>query len=117
MSYIERADEALASAKDALEDGHLETAVSRAYYACFYSVHSQLAKRKQIASSHKQTGIKFRELFIKTGLLDKNFSDILKGLEKWRMDVDYAPCPEITPKKAAELVKKAEEFVTALSRV
>lgn len=113
-SYRDRAQEALRSAQDALRDGHKETAVSRAYYACYYAIHSQLETSGETAGSHKQTGIRFRELFIKSGRLDKKYSVIYRELAEWRMDADYSPLPNITREKVAELVAAAQEFVSTL---
>lgn len=116
-SYRERAEEALRSAHDALRDGHRETAVSRAYYACYYAIHSRLEARGEMAGSHKQTGIRFRELFIKAGRLDKKYSVIYRELTEWRMDADYSPVPNVTSERAAGLVTSAQEFVSALLTV
>lgn len=113
-SFRTRALEAMESAKDALSNGHLETAVSRSYYACYYAIHSKLEEMGEIAGSHKQTGILFRKFFIKTGLMDQKFSVTLRELSEWRMDVDYAPSPEIDKTLANRLVKKADDFVTNL---
>lgn len=112
--FKQRALEALRSAKDALKQEHLETAVSRAYYACFYAIHSKLSGMGELPSSHKQTGIRFRELFIKTGKLEKQFSDIFTELSEGRMDADYSPLPEMTTEKVDELIRHAEMFIQAL---
>lgn len=115
-SYQVRAHEALLSAKDALADGHLETAISRAYYACYYAIHSKLEEKGEVAGSHKQTGILFRKIFIKTGLMDKRYSVFFRELFEWRMDSDYAPFPEATKELADDAIKKAEDFVATIFR-
>lgn len=112
--FKQRSLEALQAARDAVGQSHLEAGVSRVYYACYYAIHSRLSAMGALPASHKQTGIRFRELFIKTGKLDKKFSDILTELSEWRMDVDYSPLPEITSEKAKELIAQAEMFVNAL---
>lgn len=113
-SFRLRALEAVESARDALKDNHIETAVSRSYYACYYAIHSRLEKKGERAGSHKQTGILFRKLFIKTGIVDKRYSTILRELSDWRMDVDYAPVPEVDKETAIKLVDKATDFVKTL---
>ena len=115
-AFRSRALEALKSAEDAIGQEHKETAVSRAYYACFFAVHSRLETLKLSAASHKQTGILFRKHFIATGLMDKKFSGSWEELQTFRMDADYAPVPDITPEKARDLVSQAEEFVNQLLR-
>lgn len=113
-SFRARAYEAIDSAKDALAGGHLETAVSRSYYACYYAIHSRLEEKGKIAGSHKQTGILFREFFIKNGAMDKKYSTMFRELSEWRMDADYSPMPETSHEKVAMLVQEAEEFVKTI---
>lgn len=116
-SYRARAEEALRSAHDALRDGHRETAISRAYYACYYAIHAQLEALGETAGSHKQTGIVFRALFIKSGRLGKKYSVIYRTLSESRMDADYSPTPNVTHAKAVELVAAAQDFVSALRTI
>lgn len=113
-SYKARALEAIESAKDALANRHLETAVSRSYYACYYAIHSKLEEIKEVAGSHKQTAILFRKHFIKSGKMDQSYSVILRKLSDWRMDADYAPIPDINEERAKELTEKAIDFVQTL---
>lgn len=112
--YALRARKEIAETAAHLENGYLETALSTAYYSCFYAIHAKLAVLGVMASSHKQTGIEFRRHFIKTGLMDKKFSKTLALLSQWRETVDYTPLPDVDSKKAKELVALAEEFVTTL---
>lgn len=113
-AYEERAIAALKAASDNLSQGHLETAVSRAYYACFYAVHSALQTLGLIATSHKQTGILFRKHFIATGKMDKKFNRTWDTLQKYRMDADYEPVSMIDHNKAESLVDQARDFVNTL---
>ena len=92
----------------------METALSTAYYSCFYAIHSKLALLGMMAKSHKQVGIEFRRHYIKTNLMAKRFSRTLALLAQWRETVDYVPLPQIDFPKAKELVTMAEEFVTTL---
>ena len=113
-AYRARAIEALKAAQDNLTQSHLETAVSRAYYACFYAVHSRLAALKAVAMSHKRTGILFRKYFIATGEIDKRFNATWSALQEHRMDADYAAVPSLDPERAKKLVSQAREFVEGL---
>lgn len=116
-AFRQRAHEALAAARDALRDGHLETAASRAYYACYYAIHAQLETLSESAGSHKQTGILFRKYFIKSEALDTKYSTTLRELSSWRMEADYAPTPHIDRPLATDLVAQAGDFVEALLTV
>lgn len=110
--YKGRAVKAISEAKLHLENGFFETAVSTAYYACFYAVNARLARLGIEASSHKQVGIQFRRFFIRTKRLPAHFSETWQQLFKWRMEVDYAPVPRVDRARATQLLGLAEEFVT-----
>lgn len=115
-AFRKRAEEEIQVARHLFQQGHEEACISRAYYACFYAIHVQLAARGIEASSHKQTGIEFRRLFIKTGRLDKRYSDILEELSSSRMDADYDAFPVSDRDLTQALLKRATDFVqTVLS--
>lgn len=92
----------------------MESAVSTAYYSCFYAIHSKLAELGVLAKSHKQTGIEFRRYFIKTKQVDPKYSKVFKDLFEWRLIADYTALPPIDGEKAAQLVSTAEELVQVL---
>jgi len=112
-----RALRSIKEAKVHLKNHFLESAVSTAYYGCFYAIHSQLAQSGIEVSSHKQVGIQFRRLYIKTKKLPTRFSAILQKLSEWRMEVDYDSAPDIDAARAGELVSLAGEFVEELFRI
>ena len=112
--YEERANREIAEATDHLQRGYLETAASTAYYSCFYAIHAKLAALGITTKSHKQVGIEFRRHFIKTGKMDKKFSNYWSLLFQWRSTVDYIALPSINEEKAKELVDMAKDFVTTL---
>lgn len=112
--YEKRARKEIEETKDHLKREFLETAVSTAYYSCFYAIHSQLALLGVLARSHKQTGIEFRRHFIRTKKMDKRYSKIWTELSKWRLTADYTATPVINKSKATELVEQACDFIDAL---
>lgn len=115
--YKIRAQKTIEEAKDDVQRNYLESAVHKAYYGCFYAVHSQMALLGIAARSHKQVGIEFRRHFIKTKKMDKKYSAIWASLFKWRSIVDYTAIPVIDKNQAEELVETAEDFVNTLLRV
>lgn len=106
-----RALSTVKEAKSHLQNGFLESAVSTAYYACFYAVSSRFSEMGVAVSSHKQAGIQFRRHFIMNKKMEVRFSETWQKLSDWRMEVDYSPTPDIDKAKAAELVLSAEKFV------
>lgn len=115
--YETRARKEMAETKEHLQRGFVETAVSTAYYSCFYAIHSQLARLGVLAKSHKQAGIQFRRYFVRTGKMDKKYSKIWTELPKWRLTADYTAGPVIDRTKAEELLAQACEFVQTLLAV
>lgn len=114
QDYETRACKEINEAKEHLKREFLETAVSTAYYSCFYAIHSQLARLGVMAKSHKQAGIEFRRHFIRTNKMDKKFSKIWAELSKWRLTADYTAMPVIDKNKAMELVEQADDFIETL---
>ncbi|MBI4374213.1 MAG: HEPN domain-containing protein [Deltaproteobacteria bacterium] len=117
QEFKDRALREIKEARSHLKNSYLESAVSTAYYSCFYAVHSQLARLGVEASSHKQAGIQFRRHFIKTKKLSVRFSEIWQKLSGWRMEVDYDSMPDVDDERAGELVMQAEEFVAELLKI
>jgi len=117
QEFRDRALRGIAEARSHLQNGYLESAVSTAYYSCCYAIHSQLASRGIEASSHKQAGIQFRRLFIKSKKLPAQFSETWQQLSEWRMEADYDSSPDIDDPRAQELVQLAEEFITELLKI
>lgn len=117
QEFRDRALRGIAEARSHLANEYLESAISTAYYSCFYAIHSQLAGRGTEASSHKQTGIQFRRLFIKSKKLPARFSETWQKLSEWRMEADYDSSPDIDGHRALELVELAEEFVKELLKI
>lgn len=115
--YETRARKEINEAKDHLKREFLETAVSTAYYSCFYAIHSQLARLGVLAKSHKQAGIEFRRHFVRTNKMDKKYSKIWTELSKWRLTADYVATPVIDQTKAENLVQMAEDFVSTLLNI
>lgn len=112
--YRKRALRSIAEAHSHLKNNFLESAVSTAYYSCFYALHAVFSALGVALNSHKQVGIEFRRHFIRDKKMDPAFSKIWQRLSDWRMEVDYAPTPDITADEATTLVEEADRFVTEI---
>lgn len=115
--YKQRAVEEIGAAK-LLANSHLYAgAISRAYYACFYAINYLLIQDGIDAKTHKQVAIEFRKKYIKTGMLDKQFSRILDQLFNTRMLSDYDATIELEPERVTHLISLAETFVSEITKV
>lgn len=77
----EKIDKYLARSRQAVETGQLVlahedfiAAVNRAYYAIFYAANALLATKGLERSKHSGVIAAFRQHFVKTGLVDAEFS-------------------------------------------
>lgn len=57
----------------------------------------------------------FRSKYIKTGVFDVKYSEILKGLSEYRQDSDYDIFADITLNIAQQQYENAKDFIGAIS--
>jgi uncharacterized protein (UPF0332 family) len=115
-SLIERAKKYLNSAEILLENEDFESAVSRTYYAMFYSVQALLLTKNMSFSSHKGVISAFGEHFIKTGIFSKDMGrELNKAFEK-RQISDYEYTFVILKEEAEELFKSGVNFVAKIAQ-
>lgn len=109
--WLEKASDALASAKLESAEGHLCFAVNRLYYACFYAVTALLlASGKQFAR-HSAVISEFNRTFVKTGKVDVAWSRLYQKLFDDRQESDYIPTAKFEPDVIAQRIAQAESFV------
>jgi uncharacterized protein (UPF0332 family) len=59
------------------------------YYACFYAVGALLVQKNIETSSHSGTRLKFGQLFVKPGLIDRSLGKHYSDLFEKRHKGDY----------------------------
>ena len=103
LSYIryrlERAREGLAEARVLLDAGHLHTAVSRLYYACFYAVSALLLTEGRRVSKHSGVRSLYRRLF------------------DHRQEADYADLASFERETVQGWLEEADAFVREIARL
>lgn len=97
-----------------IENGFWNTSVNRMYYACFYAVGALLVKKGIDTSSHSVTRLQFGQLFIKTGLIDREMSKIYSDLFEKRHKSDYNDFFDYDQETAERLFPKAKLFVKSI---
>lgn len=114
QSLLEKSEHYLNASRLLMEQEFQDSAVSRIYYAMFYSVQALLLQKDIVANTHKGTITKFHELFIKTGIFDKEIALTLsEGFDK-RGVADYDATVLITQEDANNLYQKAVNFCKTL---
>ena len=101
-----------------LENGDVEGACNRAYYAMFDAAHAALLRhRADINSAETRThsGLitAFGKHLVKTGLVASELGRALNQVERIRLLADYTG-EEITQDKAVWVVEQAAAFVEAM---
>jgi uncharacterized protein (UPF0332 family) len=112
VKIIKKAEVCLDDARSSYLDSSLEACVNRAYYSIFHCIQALLLVSEIETKTHVGSHNKFRELFLKTGLWDREFNTILqRSFEKRQFsDYDY---DEVLQEDAKESVEDAEHFFEA----
>jgi len=106
-----RAEKALKSAKLLEEDGELEDAASRAYYAMFHATRALLFSKGMHAKTHKGTISLLGEKIVKQGIMSEEYADMLRKAFDLRQKSDYEMCAEASVELVKEVIKNAEQFI------
>jgi uncharacterized protein (UPF0332 family) len=116
--HMEKAGQALTSARTLMDAKDCDGACNRAYYAMFDAAHAALLA---IAPNVIETGIKthgrligvFGERIIQTKLLASEFGRALNKVQHFRQVADYSG-DQVSREDAAWAVEQAEAFVAAV---
>jgi uncharacterized protein (UPF0332 family) len=105
-----------ALAREVLASGHLEGAVSAAYYAMLYAARAALSEDDEYARTHRGTWQLFRERYVITDAFDQHLHALAQRAQHAREGGDYEA---ITPARAdAEaIVAGAADFIAAVEHM
>jgi uncharacterized protein (UPF0332 family) len=107
---VEKAEELLKDAKDALERARFMLSVNRSYYAMFTSARALLALEEKDSSKHSGIISLFNQLFVKPGIFPKEVSRFLLKAKDLREDADYGDFVKITEEDARTQFERATIF-------
>lgn len=109
---LEQARDSLREADVLLREGmSRRSAMNRLYYAMFYALLALLQEKQAGTSKHSGAISLFDREFIKTGILDKEFSKALHRAFELRQKGDYMEQAEVSAQDIEEIKPKAAEFV------
>ncbi|HCO96071.1 MAG TPA: HEPN domain-containing protein [Phycisphaerales bacterium] len=115
QALIEKARRYLRSAELLIHDGDYDSAVSRSYYAMFYSAEAALLKKEMTFSSHKAVISAFGQYFVKTGIFDKRMGRDLNIIFGERQLGDYESNFSISEDNARHVLQTAQGFVDRIA--
>lgn len=112
---IGKAADCLEHSKEAFERKSFEACVNRAYYAMFHSIHALLLVSGVQTKTHVGAHSRFRDIFIKTGVMDISLNTRLqRSFEKRQFgDYDY---DEVAESEALESFEDATHFFEVVVR-
>jgi uncharacterized protein (UPF0332 family) len=113
--YLKRAHRALKTGRLALDDDDYIAAVNRAYYAIFYAANALLATKGLERSIHSGVIAAFREHFVKTGLIEAEYSRLYGATMDDRHIGDYS-LEELGYEKAKRDLEWAERLVKRIKQ-
>ncbi len=117
LYWMEKAREALDSARSEMRAGRFSFAVNRAYYACFYAASALLLKEKQRFKKHAGVRAAVHRAFVKTGRVTQAWGDFYDLVFDSRQRGDHQGLVAFQQEQAAELVDKAAGFVEEMKRL
>lgn len=113
-----KAQRALESARLLLNDGDLDGAGNRCYYAMFDAARAALLSQvpsldPQFAKTHSGLMSVFNERLVKENKTSRDIGKLLKRAEELRVLADYT-LTELTQEDIASLIESAERFLEAM---
>lgn len=108
---LTRAKETFDDALKLLNEGSLNSATNRFYYAAFYAARAILATKEIDSSKHSGVISLFNKHFVKTGIIEPDKAKILKRSFEKRQDIDYEDFVEITRQEVEGIKDKVLEFI------
>ena len=115
--YMEHARQMLEVASHNTADGFFGSAVNRAYYAIFYSANALLSTRGLARGKHSGVIAAFREHFVKSGLIEIEYSDIYGRVMDNRRVSDYEIETPVEAEVAEKDLSDAQRFVERVEQL
>jgi uncharacterized protein (UPF0332 family) len=114
---LKRADKALSAAQTLLEKCLLADAISRAYYAMFYSTQAVLFAKGLNAKSHSGTINIFGQEIVEKGIVPKDLGRILNKAHALRQKSDYDANADFELADVEKLIEEARYFLAKIRQV
>jgi uncharacterized protein (UPF0332 family)/predicted nucleotidyltransferase len=112
--YLEQAHHNLQAVHALQEDGFLEIALSRAYYACFHALTAALYAVNVVRGKHSGLQAALNEFLVKPGWIEEEYREIYQELFKYRQTSDHEPDSWPESEKTRHLLADAKRFVARM---
>lgn len=108
---IDRADELIVDAEELFNNDSYKSSNNRAYYAIFYAMRAVLALDEQDFKKHSGVIQYFQREYIKTGIFEKQYSEIITKASIIRNASDYDDFYTASKDEAATQIENAKNFI------
>ena len=115
---IEKAYRTYQEAVGSIENGYVETAANRLYYAAYYAVSALLISYKYEASTHNGVIQMFGKVFLRNNIIDKKYGKTFNQLFSLRLTGDYEDRHILDMEtEVLPLVEPAKELIDLVSEM
>ena len=87
---------------------------NNSFYAVFHAIKAVELLDNYDSKKHSGLIARFRQEYIKTGIIDVKYSDMIQDLSQFRNDSDYNILAVITLSDAQEQYANAKDFVSMI---
>lgn len=109
-----KAEDSLSSAQRELQAGAFAFSMNRIYYAAFYAVSAALLECQASFKKHSGVRAAFHREFVKTGLLDIQWSKFYDQLFEDRQEGDYIALVDFEREYVENQLARCREFHAVL---
>ena len=106
--------EDLDAAKSLLEEKKFRQSVNRSYYAIFHALRSVTALDRFDSKKHSGIIAYFNRTYVKTGIFDKEVSQIIDSAFRLREKADYQDFYAVSAEQAGLQIEKAEKIIKTI---
>lgn len=111
-----KAKQDLLAAKLLFDNNHYAQSLNRSYYAIFHAVRSLLAFDKFDSKRHSGIISYFINKYVRSGMIDEKFSQMLTKAQRLRLDSDYDDLYVADKETTEGQLTNAKEFIAFIEK-
>ncbi len=115
--WIEKAHEALKSARDEYEHGRLSFAMNRIYYACFYAVTAVFRDKDRMFKKHKALRSALHRDLVRNGIIEDRWGKFFDDVFEARQRGDYTPMVTFESEQLEDYFQQTECFLNEMEKL
>jgi len=111
---LEKSKEDLVTSKTNYDAGLYRGSVNRSYYAIFHAVRALLALEQKDYKKHSSVIAHFHKEYVKTGLFDKKYGEVINRAFEIRNEADYEDFYVFSKESVKRQLENAIKFIDAV---